>query len=173
MKIAIGSTNPVKINAVKNVMKKIFEEVEVVSGDVETGVSHTPLNDEETIKGAINRAREALKKTGADLGVGMEGGINKVMERYFLSGWCAIVDKNNNVSLGGGSTLELPNHVIQGVLEGKELGNVMDELTGIENTKQKMGAIGIFTNDLMNRQEAWETFVTYAMSRKLKPELYK
>ncbi|MEM4229289.1 MAG: DUF84 family protein [Thermoproteota archaeon] len=49
----------------------------------------------------------------------------------------------------------------------------MDNIIGIKETKRKMGAVGILTNGMVDRQEAWEKTLIYAMTRKLKPELYE
>jgi len=35
-----------------------------------------------------------------------------------------------------------------------------------------MGAVGVLTNGLTNRQESWEFALLYAMARKLHPDLY-
>ncbi len=164
-RIAIGSKNPVKVNACKNVMEKLYGEVEIIPVEIDSGISHTPLTDEETIKGARNRAYQALEKTKADMGVGMEGGITKITGRYFLTGWCVVIDKEGREGIGGGSTLELPSFIVEKVKEGIELGKVMDSIIGENNTKQKYGAIGIFTNMLLDRQKAWEIMLIYAMGK--------
>ncbi|MGD6950116.1 DUF84 family protein, partial [Bacillus mobilis] len=72
MKIIIGSKNPAKIGAVE----AIFNEsgIEVDSVDVPSGVSDQPFTDDETIKGAVQRAELALKEGGGDIGIGLEGG---------------------------------------------------------------------------------------------------
>jgi inosine/xanthosine triphosphatase len=171
--IAIGSTNPVKIEATKNVMKKIYKKIKIVPVKVNSYVSHTPLSEKDCLKGAINRAKYAIKITKADFGIGMEGGITKKFDKYFLHGWCAVMDKKGEIGLGGCGKLELPFHVVKEVIKGKELGDVMDEITGIHNTKKKMGAVGIFTKGLTNRQKSWEQALIYAMVKWLKPELYR
>ncbi len=174
MKIAIGSTNPVKVKAARNVMKKIYgNNIEIIPIKVESGVSHTPIGEDEIVKGAINRAIQAIKKINADLGIGMEGGIVKKFNRYFLTGWCAIVDNKGNYWLSSSVYMQLPNKVVEEVLKGKELGIVIDELTGLKDTKKKIGAIGIFTKNLMNREKAWEIAIIYAMVKKLNPKFYQ
>lgn len=55
---------------------------------------------------------------------------------------------------------------------GQELGNIMDELQGMENTKQRWGAIGFFTRGHFNRQESFEQDVLFALVRFLRGELY-
>lgn len=173
MKIAIGSKNPVKIEATKKIMKRIYKKVKITPVKVFSGVTHTPLSEEECIRGAINRAKKAIESTKADFGIGMEGGITKIFNKYFLHGWCAVIDKKGKIGLGGCNGLELPSPIVKKVIKGKELGEVMDEVTGMQDTKKKMGAVGIFTDGLTNRQEAWEQALMYAMTKWLKPKLYK
>ncbi|MHC1566343.1 MAG: DUF84 family protein, partial [Candidatus Syntropharchaeia archaeon] len=38
MRIAVGSKNPVKIKAVKNVLSKFYRDLEVISVEVDSGV---------------------------------------------------------------------------------------------------------------------------------------
>ena len=52
-----------------------FGGVEVRGLPVASGVSPFPLSDEETLRGAVNRARGAAElEPGADYSVGLEGG---------------------------------------------------------------------------------------------------
>ncbi|MCL5676274.1 MAG: inosine/xanthosine triphosphatase, partial [Patescibacteria group bacterium] len=81
--------------------------------------------------------------------------------------------KNGRAGLGCAGALEIPKSLVNKILnEDKELGEVMDEKTGIANSKQKMGAIGILTNGLIDRQKAYEVMVIYALARFIKPEFY-
>jgi len=174
MKIAIGSTNPVKVKATENVMKKIYgDNMEIIPIEIASRVSHTPLTDEECVNGAHHRAKEAIKNIDADLAIGMEGGIAKRLDKYFLIGWCVVIDKNGDVAVGHGGGIELPQAIVERILKGEELGTVMDNITDINETKKKMGASGILTNGLTNRQEAWEGILIHAMAKRLKPELYR
>jgi inosine/xanthosine triphosphatase len=174
MRIAIGTKNPVKIRACERVMKRIYgNNVELIPVEVNSKVSHTPLSDEEMITGARNRALYALRKTRADLGIGMEGGISEISKKHFLAGWAVIIDKNGKESIGGGQRVELPSYVVKEVKEGKELGNIIDEIANEQNTKQKYGAIGIFTDRIIDREKAWEITLIFAMSKFLRPDLYE
>jgi inosine/xanthosine triphosphatase len=141
MKIAIGSKNPVKIQVTKNVIKKVWPDAKVVSVDVKSGVKTQPLSNDEAIKGAINRAKKALKKLKTDLGIGMEGSVHKDRYGTFLSGWTAVVDKNGKTSIGCGGRIILTEKFCKELNQGKEIGEIIDKLTGKENTKQKMGAM--------------------------------
>lgn len=103
----------------------------------------------------------------------MEGGIAKRQDHYYLSSWVAIVDKKGQVSFGQGGGIQLPEVIVKEVIRGKELGTVMDEMVGDHNTKQKNGVSGFLTNNLISRQTVWEDVVTFAMAKRLHPELYK
>lgn len=62
MKIAVGSTNPVKINAVITAASETWPDVLVKGFDVSSGVDDQPRSDKETMTGAINRAKGALEE---------------------------------------------------------------------------------------------------------------
>ena len=72
--ISVGSKNPVKVNAVANVVKRIWPDAEVIGVDVPSGISEQPRTDEEAISGAENRAIAAMKQANVDLSRGAESG---------------------------------------------------------------------------------------------------
>jgi inosine/xanthosine triphosphatase len=156
MKISVGSENPVKIAGAKNAVAKLWPHAEVISVNVSPGVNEQPASDDEAIKGATNRAHLSLQKTGADIGIGLEGYTIDTKYGMFVSGWVVAIDRNGKIGIGGGGRLLLPEKVAFEVRKGKELGPVMDEFTGEHNTKQKEGAVGI-----------------YALTKFISPEYYK
>ncbi len=177
LKIAVGSTNPVKIRAVENVMKRIYDSVVVVSVAVDSGVGRQPLSLEETIKGAVNRALNALKAVkDAHLGVGIEAGLIEVpftLTGYLDVQYCAIVDRRGSLTIGHGPGFEYPPSVVREVVErGVEVGLVMSRLTGIENLGRKMGAIGYLSRMMIDRTKLTELAVLMAMIPRLNPRLY-
>lgn len=172
MKIAIGSKNPVKFAAVKDGLIDAFPYAEFIPVEVNSNVSAQPIGDEETSKGAITRAQEALKTTQADFGVGLEGGVKETEHGMMGTVWCAMVDRNGKVSLGGGLHYHVPWEVERMIKNGIELGKAMDILTKQENTKHKEGAIGILTGGLIDRKKAYESLVRLATTKFMRPELY-
>lgn len=151
--------NPVKIASVKEAFSNYFSEIEVIGIEVEPGVSVQPVNDE-TFVGAQNRAIKLFQMNnnqnlGAEFFVGIEGGIVKQHSRWFAFGCMCIIDKDGKVGFGMSPHFELPQVVVEKLLQGIELGNVMDEIMNQQNTKQKQGAIGFFTNNVMNRKELY------------------
>lgn len=168
-KVAVGSLNPVKIAAVRAVVRRVWPGAVVVGVAVDSGVSLQPLSDEEAIAGATQRARLARIAGAGDLGVGLEGNTVDTGYGMFTTGWAVVADQDGTVSLGSSGRLPLPALVAQAVRQGRELGPLMDELAGETNTKQRQGAVGILTNGLITRQAALEIAVLYALSRFLNP----
>jgi inosine/xanthosine triphosphatase len=176
MKILVGSSNPVKIASVETAFSKYFDEVEVTGIAVESGVSCQPLNDE-TFIGAQNRAVSLKlindqKNFGASFFVGIEGGITKQFDKWFAFGCMCIVDQYEKIGFGMSPHFELPDLVVEKLLKGKELGLVMDEILNQENSKQKNGAIGFFTNGVMNRQELYVEGLKVALVPFLHKEMF-
>jgi inosine/xanthosine triphosphatase len=172
MKIAVGSTNPVKLEAVRSVAAKIWSEVMVVPTAVPSGVSDMPMSDAECIVGARNRALAARKTAVSDFGVGLEGGVEQEPFGLVLVGWVVLVGPNGQEGIGGCPRLLLPPRIAQRVLVGEELGPIMDGLVGQQDVKKKGGAVGTLTNGLVIRQEAFATAVAYAFAPFVTPHFY-
>ncbi|MDQ0196961.1 DUF84 family protein [Neobacillus ginsengisoli] len=149
MKIIIGSKNPAKITAVKNAFSE--KELEFISLDIPSGVNAQPFSDEETINGAVNRAVEALKKGKGEIGIGLEGGVQETKRGMLICNWGALAANDIEPIIAGGARFILPEEVAIRVRSGEELGPVMDDYAKIQNVRKHEGAIGIFTNGLINR----------------------
>ncbi len=173
MKIAVGSKNPVKVAAVENVARKVWPNCEVTGVEVDSGVSVQPRSDDEAILGATNRARAALEAMNADYGVGLEAAAIDRLEGTFTNHWVVVVNRAGEKGVGGGGGILLPEKVAAEIQKGRELGPVMDEFIGEDNTKQKNGAVGILTNDIVTRTSAFEKTVAYALTRFINPQYYK
>ncbi|KON70445.1 MULTISPECIES: DUF84 family protein [Peribacillus] len=149
MKIAVGSKNPAKVKAVFDV----YEEAEIISLQVESGVSEQPFSDEETMNGAITRAQNCLSQSDAEIGIGLEGGVVKMNHGLFVCNWGAMATKDGEIYIAGGARIPLPEIVAERLLNGEELGPVMDDFTKKANISKKEGAIGVFTNEQITRAE--------------------
>lgn len=166
MKIAIGSTNPTKTRAVENVLRLLYPDLEIVQLEVPTGISAQPVGDEETRRGALNRARAVLELTDAEWGFGLEGGVIETEFGVMTNAWCVIVARDGRIGVGGSANMLLPDVVAERVLkDGRELGEAMDEYANTQDVKRGQGAIGILTGGLINRQGAYEYLVKLALAR--------
>jgi len=170
MKVVVGSSNPVKSGAVTESFRQYYPDCEVVSQKVSSGVVEQPMSEEETLRGATNRALAALEY--GDFGVGLEGGVTMIGEVLFECAWCVVVNKNGKRGMGGGLYFELPKNIADKIRDGGELGPIMNELTGEDNVKEKSGAIGIFTKGKLDRKTAYVQLVTSALIKFVSPEWF-
>ena len=167
MKIAVGSTNPVKINASREAFTKIFpkntESLNISPVEVKIPeLNNTPNSIEEMILGAKIRAEKSLELSDADYGVGIEGGVFKNTIGTFLLAFSVIKSKNGDSGVGSGPAILLPSHWKVSLEKSFELGSYVDSISGKKNTKQETGAIGLLTNDAITRQDSLTPAVLYA-----------
>lgn len=149
-KVVIGSNNPAKIKAVQ----AVFKDAEVVPVAVDSGVSDQPKSDDETLRGAMNRAKAA--KQFGNIGIGLEGGVTMTPYGLFLVNYGALVDEHGKCYVAGGLRIPLPPEIKEGLEKGLELGEVMDQLTRKKGIRHDEGAIGVFTANLVKRAEMFE-----------------
>lgn len=163
MRVAVGSTNPVKRDATAAAFASIAgATVEAV--DVDSGVSDQPIGHEETVAGAETRARRALAAGDYALGVGIEGGAARFdgIDGRYLIMWAAVTD-GETVGRGAGPSLRLPEDLAVRIEGGEELGPVMDDVFDLENVKEKEGAAGVLTGNVVDRETALTTAVAGAL----------
>ena len=175
MKIAVGSTNPVKIKATRDAFKTLWpKKIWKVEGiSVPSGVSDQPMSDKESIKGAINRAKRALKALSSEFGVGFEGGIQKIGNRWFDCGWAVVVNKDGKIGIASTVRIETPKKLIKLIKAGKELGEANDLYFKKENSKQGQGHFGLMTNGAITRVQGYRDGLIMALTRFLHPELWE
>ena len=173
--VAVGSTNPVKVAAARAVLGRAAPDAEVRGVAVPSGVPDQPWGDDETIRGAVARARGALAALpGAALGVGFEGGVVAEPDGGVRScAWAAVVAPDGATGVGGSLAMPLPPPVARLLREGVELGHAIDRLTGATNTKHGGGAVAELTAGLVTRQQAYEVILSYALARFLRAELWE
>ena len=180
MKVIVGSTNPVKVEAVRIAFTRVWPEQawEIQGISVPSGIASQPMSDEESIAGARNRARNAIDvHTAIDTpdvayGVGLEGGIQRVGTHYYDSGWCVVLDKQGREGIGSTIHLVVPPKMMRMIQQGKELGEVIDIVFQQENSKQAMGHFGLMTNNAVTRAGAYADGVVSALARFIHPELF-
>lgn len=179
MKINIGSKNKTKIQSVLDAVKlypHIFSNPEVVGVDVNVETFGHPKNIQETVSGAITRAKEAFKD--CNYSIGIESGLMEVP--YTKTGYmetcaCAIYD-GRDISLGLSPCFEWPKEVLKYILENKgdaskafkDLGFTHYEKLGNEDG----GIIGFLTNGKMPREDYTKQGIISAIIQIERPEMY-
>lgn len=151
MIVAVGSANRVKVDAVSQGLQG--EKITLISHPAASLVRDQPMSDEETLQGAINRAKECLNRTQAAVAFGLEGGIVFMNNQVYLCHWGALADRRDNLLFSNSPLLRLPDDYRQGLLDGQNLDQMMAHFTGIANLGSKEGAIGYFTQNRLTRSQ--------------------
>jgi inosine/xanthosine triphosphatase len=171
--IAVGSRNPVKIQATQAGAGTMLGEVEVIGIEVDSGVSAQPMSDEEMIAGAMQRAKAALAAMpNASYGVGLEGGCSELKEGLFAGAWCVVVNRAGVAGLASTGKFELPPRVAELVRGGMELGHADDLVHGRSNSKQSTGSIGILTHGKYVRAQFYTPAVMMAFIKFVNESLF-
>mgnify|MGYP001359550802 CR=1 FL=1 len=176
--ILVASKNPVKIQAARDGFTRMFpgEMFEVRGVSTPSGVSDQPFSNQETLQGALNRAANARDQfPDADYCVGIEGGVEP-WETGDLTAfaWVVVLERGEDRRIGKGrtGTFFLPPRVAALVREGKELGEADDIVFGRTNSKQENGAVGILTDDVIDRAGFYAPAVILALIPLKNKDLY-
>ena len=157
MKIIIGSENKAKIEAVQEIIQEYphLKNSEILSKEVESGVSDQPKSLEETVQGAMNRAKNIFSE--CDYSIGLESGLIEVPKTktgFMDVCVCAIYD-GNEYHLGLSSAWETPRKVADYML--KDGLNMTDAavkagLSKKANLGAEEGLIGVMTKGRLTRK---------------------
>ena len=173
-KIVVASLNPVKADAVLSSFRRLFpgEDFQVAPISVDSGVEDQPLSDQVARQGAENRAQVARQSVPeGDYWVGIEGGCDTMNEEMIAFAWVVVLS-NNGVGSSRTAHFRLPVEVQQLVEAGMELGDADDQVFGKRNSKQKSGAVGLLTGDVITRKTLYEQAVILALVPFKRSELY-
>lgn len=173
-KVIIASRNPAKIKAVKMGFENLLPErkFEYIGVSVPSGVREQPMSNDETLKGALMRVENAqgeFEKAG--FWVGIEGGIQERGESMEAFAWI-IIKSQTRVGRSKTATFELPPKVVELIRAGRELGEADDIVFGRSNSKQKNGAVGILTGDVIDRISYYSEAVILALIPFKNPDLF-
>ena len=164
IRIAVGSMNHVKTEAVREVMEEIYGQVIIVPADVPSGVPEQPFGDQ-TYKGAVNRAKAAIGD--CDLSVGIEAGVFELYGELIDVQHCAVYDSSGRITVGMGSGFAYPPEVAEMVRGGLTVGQAMDKLYSRESVGHSEGAIGLLSKGLLDRKDLTKQSVLAAMVPRL------
>ena len=177
--IAVGSTRKPKLAAVREVVDAIGNllapetAIQIVGVEVESGVNHTPLSREESMRGARQRAEtlQAMARREAkpwNYLVGLEGGLDSLVEngerRVFLESWAYVSDGKRG-HFGRSGAIELPEALAEEVfVRGTELSIAIDRFAGQAGIRDAQGAWGVLSANKITRQEAFRVALIAAFA---------
>lgn len=158
-------------------------DANVVARRVEVSVPSMPITDWQLMQGARERAfavQASLqnRRLDADIYVGLEGGFHSISIEgewhTFLRGWAYAMDGNGKAAFGAAPSITVPEHIVKSVVEGrKELGIVIDEVTGGRDIRSKQGAWGVLSRDLVTRSLSFELALIAAFAPFYNPKMYE
>lgn len=176
LRVAVGTANRLKRDAVADAFARIFPALEVTvrAFDVDSGVPEQPVDDE-TARGARARAEGALTawKT-AEYGVGIEAGIihDPRLDGKLDVQYCAVADRRGHVTAGHGGGFSYPDDVLAEILDGATVSDVLAPRAGDERIGSTTGAIGWLTRGAIERKELTAHAVLMALVPRVRPEEY-
>lgn len=158
MKVVVGSTNPAKVEAVREILQDYphLQDAEVMGMETDSGVGDQPLSLTAVVTGAMNRAKAAFGDS--TYSVGIESGLMEVP--FSKSGYmdvcaCAIFD-GTEYHLGLSSGWEFPDKEINRLIleEGLDMSQAINKvgLTSDPAIGSGQGAIGIVTKGRLDRK---------------------
>ncbi len=132
MKIILGSTSDSKLKILQEFLKG--RNIKIITTEVSSEVTEQPLDKETTVRGSLNRAREALKRQEGNLAIGMEGGLELIDGLYHLTCAVTILDKSGKEKTILSSPIPLPEVVSNKVKNGKAFGAAIREYAKNNNS---------------------------------------
>ncbi len=158
MNIKVGSTNKIKVEAVREILKdySYLKEANIFSEEVASSVSNQPKSLDETVRGAMNRAQGAF--TDCAYSFGIESGLMAVPNTK--SGFmdvcvCAIYD-GSEYHIGLSSAWEAPKKVTHYMVnEGLDMNQAALKagLTNNPKVGSAEGLVGVVTKGRLTRKE--------------------
>ncbi|KKU85785.1 MAG: hypothetical protein UY15_C0022G0012 [Parcubacteria group bacterium GW2011_GWA2_47_9] len=168
MRINSGSKNKIKIDALKEILfdYPYFKNAEIEAVEAPSGVANQPKSLEETISGAMNRAKKAF--ANCDYSFGLESGLMAVP--HTKTGFmdvcvCAIFD-GKEFHFGLSSAWEVPASVVRYILEdGLDMNEAAVKAGLTDNPKvgSAEGLIGIMTAGRLPRKEYTKEAIRMAL----------
>jgi len=171
LSLVVASANPVKRRAAEAGYRLAFPgaALEVESVEVPSGVSDQPFTEEETLRGARQRALAArAQRPEADVWIGIEGGVEERAEGLAAFAWVVALGRlseggDGAEGLARSATFFLPPAMAALVRAGVELGEASDRVFGRENSKHADGAVGLLTGGAVDRRALYEQPVVLAL----------
>ena len=158
MKIRVGSENKVKVGAVQEILREYphLAKAMIKAVEVDSGVSAQPKTIDETIRGAMNRARNIYED--CDYSIGLESGwmaVPHTKSGYMDVCVCAIYD-GKEFHIGLSSAWEFPDKrvtdfIIRDGLNTTEAINKAGFASN-NNLGSEEGAIGVLTKGRLDRK---------------------
>ena len=158
--VLVGSTRPAKVKATVAAIEAIaavdarFRDAIVRSVDLSNVAPTMPMTDLAILDGARVRAKALIERLGVagareiPIAIGLESGLGPLpgtADRFVLKTWAAVTD-GKRWGYGSSGAIVLPESIARQVVDGRELGEVIDEVAR-RAVRGAGGAWGVLTLD--------------------------
>ncbi len=175
VRLAVGSQNPVKVDAARLELAAILElDVDARGVATASGVPEQPKGDE-TAAGARRRAEAALAAwPEADYGIGIEAGLvtEPGNDTYYDLQRAFVVDRNGLTTDGWGPAFHYPDWVTERALKGEMVSDILGPVADDPRIGGTTGAIGFLTDGHMDRTALTRIAVLMAFVPRMRRDLY-
>ncbi len=152
MIIFLGTSSVDKKNILIECLKYFkIDDLKIKEFKVDSKIVDQPLNEEMILKGAINRANEALKLGNFNgLGLGLEGGLTNLhnKDRYYLFS-IAVIKSSSKTFIGTSGKLALPEDISKLIKSGEDFGEIIRKKTKTLNSQNT------YYNELLSRKDSF------------------
>jgi inosine/xanthosine triphosphatase len=172
IEIAVGSSNPTKVGAVEVAAERFLPNVTVLPAEVGSGVPDQPWGDDETFRGAAERAQRALQLMGSEMGIGIESGVSEGPgDRLYAVSWVVATDQHGRIGVGASERFALPDDISARLRSSNnELGSLIDEM--LPNTAGRarlVGAVNVISGSRRDRMDLLTNAVILALADLIEP----
>jgi len=157
MKIIVGSKNQIKVAAVKEILEDYphLRDAQVFEVEVESEVSDQPKSLDETVRGAMNRAKNSFEN--CDYSFGLESGLMAVpnTKSGFMDVCVCTIYDGQEFHLGLSSAWEAPESITENMIkDGLNMTQaaVKSGYSANENLGTAEGLVGIMTKGRLDRK---------------------
>lgn len=175
LRVAVGSGNVVKVDAVRQEVQRICGLPFDVRGfAVASGVPEQPKGPD-TLRGAARRAAAARREwPECDYAVGVEAGLVRMPgnEGFVEAQACVVVDRDGWETHGWGPAFHYPAWVTTRAEKGEMVSSILGPVAKDDAIGSTTGAIGYLTQGRMDRVALSRIAIAMAFVPRFRRELY-
>jgi len=164
--VKVATANPVKVEAIKKAFDRYFNDIEVISFEVDSKVPRQPIN-QDVFNGAKNRIEE-LKKVGDlewDYMVSCEGGLINLYGYWFNVQVVMVEGKDGKKGFGLSQGYQIPPEYVDEVIN-TSVAEVLDRVF------DGKGGIRMLTKGAFTRKDLIKDGTLIALARVINGEVW-
>lgn len=162
--VKVASKNSVKLYAINTAFNRFFNDVKIISQNVESGVPDQPINDD-VFEGAKNRLEALKDDSDYDYLVSCEGGLLQLAGHWFNVQVVMIKDRHGNQGMGMSQGYEIPLKYVEEAIN-TSVADVLDRLF------DRKGGISVLTRGYETRASLIQDGTVMALAKVLNSDIW-